>query len=170
MSTGEVMKLPKLTRLLALSSLIGMFVLSLQSLQLRYIEQPALLAASKALFTKQNSQITRANKDLKQLSTGIVNQAVEIASLKDQVDQLQLSLMTSKANESAAGAKQAIAEKAAADALLAAQETNDAADGIMAIIHAQYMPIDQCVVVKAPPCMNGTDELTGKVNEDACGI
>lgn len=166
------MRLPKLTRILSLSALIGLFVLSLQSLQLRYIELPALRQAAKNVIEKK---VAEGNAIINKLNDGILKMASEEATLQKNleasdahVSQLQLSLMTSKGNEQKALADTKAATDIAVADEIAMKETQDAATAMAKIVQTKFMPVDQCVVFKKPPCMNGHDEMKDTQDDSVC--
>ena len=153
----------RLIRLLALSTLVGLTVLSLQSLGLRYIELPAMMQAAKnavkIVSDKGNAVILKQNGELKKLHQGVLDQAIEIGADQETIANLQMELMTSRGNESGLSAIVQNQGKAI-------KELNDGGDRLLKIIATEYMPKDQCVAVKKPDCAN--KQLNG--HDEACGI
>ena len=143
------MRLPKLTRILALSSLFGMFVLSIQGLQMRYITYPAHLEAARTLFAANLTTATRAGEDLKQLSGAVMSLAISMGDDEQAIAQDQTII---------------------ADMDRKRRLQSDAAKALMNIMNTTMMNKDQCLVVKnIVPCINGQHELTHKPDDaSAC--
>lgn len=156
------MRIPKLSRLLALSSLIGLFALSLQSLQLRYIELPGCQQAARNLIKikvdQGNKIILKMHNNLLQLAAA---DKAAIDASNSENDNLKIALFQSKSDESKdiADVKELATKLAATDHALG--ECNKAGSELVNLVQTQYMPIDQCVAFKKPMCMNNHDEMKG---------
>ena len=176
----------RLIRLLALSTIIALTALSLQSLQLKYIELPAYhqagINAVKKVAAERDKIIVQLDQDNLDLVSALNKRNQELKD-KDLVINIQLSaIQTQKALTAQETRK--VNDLVAINAINMgkAQEVVDQASAIIAqqgqaimqqeadiqkfllLVATEYIRRDECVAVKDPPCMNS--ELNG--NPGAC--
>jgi hypothetical protein len=158
----------RLIRLSALSSLLGLTFLSLQSLELRYIELPAwhngAIKAVQGVVDKANKMNTQLNNEILAVSSNAAKLNGALDEDEKKITTLQMDLLTSKgvASKAVADAVEAVVKETQAETDNA--ETVAAGQALIAIVNKTSMLKKDCVIVKKPPCMH--QELSGK--ESSC--
>jgi hypothetical protein len=186
------MRLPKLSRLAALASLLGMFGLSIVGLYSHYVELPQ----AQATIASYQRAISTQNLELMDKATEIVNQDSELSQAKEYnyglAKALQQTIDKAKEEEKTISSLQTMvtdqrssvarafsdllvereakdkALEQAATATKAFTQERKAAKDLMEIVEGTMMKQDDCEVVKPPICMNGHDEKTGKDDRSVC--
>ena len=165
-----------ITEVSALLIIAGLTVLSLQSLQLKYVELPSYFQSGVEAVRIASENDVKIINSLEKENLGLVSGLNQINKESQEKDRSIIDLKGQIQNNIGLSSLAAASDKITIDEQkrtitkltknFALSEAS--AKDVISIINAQYMRIDQCLVIKVEPCMNGDHEIKGGHDDAAC--